>query len=79
MVSDVFMPDLSTLDFTMETGVIAEWLKKDGEHVEKEEPLLEVETAKVVIEIKSPASGILKILKPKGTEVPVGEKIAEVT
>ncbi len=79
MVFDVHMPDLSTLDFTMETGVIAEWLKADGEKVEKDEPLFEIETAKVVTEIRSPGSGVLRILKQRGEEVPVGEKIAELT
>jgi pyruvate/2-oxoglutarate dehydrogenase complex dihydrolipoamide acyltransferase (E2) component len=45
--------------------------------VEKGESLLEVETAKVVIEVKSPASGkISKILAPEGAEIPVAEKIA---
>ena len=73
----VFMPDMSTLDFVMETGTIVKWLKKEGESVEKGESLLEVETLKVVIEVKSPASGkISKILAPEGAEVPVGEKIA---
>ncbi|MEE8322457.1 MAG: biotin/lipoyl-containing protein [Candidatus Bathyarchaeia archaeon] len=73
----VFMPDMSTLDFVMETGTIVKWLKKEGESVEKGESLLEVETAKVVIEVKSPASGkISKILAPEGAEIPVGEKIA---
>jgi len=73
----VFMPDMSTLDFIMETGTIVKWLKKEGESVEKGESLLEVETAKVVIEVKSPASGrISKILAPEGAEVAVGEKIA---
>ena len=76
---DVYMPNFSTLDFTMETGFITEWLKNDGEHVEKDEPLLVVETAKVAIEVKSLASGILKILKPKGTEADVGEKIATIS
>ena len=73
----VFMPDMSTLDFAMETGTIVKWLKTEGESVEKGESLLEVETAKVVTEIKSPASGkISKILSPEGEEVSVGEKIA---
>jgi len=73
----VFMPDMSTLDFVMETGTIVKWLKKEGESVEKGESLLEVETAKVVIEVKSPASGkISKILAPEGAEIPVAEKIA---
>ena len=73
----VFMPDMSTLDFVMETGTIVKWLKKEGESVEKGESLLEVETVKVVIEVKSLASGrISKILAPEGAEVSVGEKIA---
>lgn len=73
----VFMPDMSTLDFVMETGTIVKWLKEEGEYVEKGESLLEVETAKVVTEVKSPASGrISKILSPEGVEVSVGEKIA---
>ena len=73
----VFMPDMSTLDFVMETGTIVKWLKTEGETVEKGESLLEVETAKVVTEIKSPASGKMsKILSPEGAEVSVGEKIA---
>ena len=73
----VFMPDMSTLDFVMETGTIVKWLKTEGESVKKGESLLEVETAKVVTEIKSPASGRMsKILVPEGAEVSVGEKIA---
>ena len=73
----VFMPDMSTLDFVMETGTIVKWLKEEGEYVEKGENLLEVETAKAVTEVKSPASGrISKILAPEGVEVSVGEKIA---
>ena len=73
----VFMPDMSTLDFVMETGTIVKWLKGEGEYVEKGESLLEVETAKVVTEVKSPASGrISKILASEGVEVSVGEKIA---
>ena len=68
---------MSTLDFAMETGLIVTWLKKEGEYVKKGEPLLEVETAKVINEVISPASGIiLKILASEGAEVPVGEKIA---
>lgn len=77
MTKDVFMPDMSTLDFVMENGVIIKWLKKVGEHVEKGESLVEVETAKVTIEIKSTATGkILEILASIGEEVPVGGKIA---
>lgn len=77
VVTYIHMPNLSTLDYTMEYGIIAEWIKKEGECVEKGEPLLSVETEKIVNEINSPASGkILKILAPEGSEVLVGEKIA---
>jgi pyruvate dehydrogenase E2 component (dihydrolipoamide acetyltransferase) len=77
VTAEVFMPDMSTLDFVMETGIIVKWFKKEGEQVEKGEALLEVETAKVTVEVQSPASGQLsKILVPAGEEVPVGEKIA---
>jgi pyruvate dehydrogenase E2 component (dihydrolipoamide acetyltransferase) len=79
-MTDVFMPDLSTLDFVMETGVIIKWLKNEGEQVEKGESLLEVETAKVTTEVKSPASGkITKIVVPEGEEIPVGTKIAVIS
>ena len=77
MVTYVNMPDMSTLDYTMAYGIIVEWIKKEGECVEKGEPLLTVETEKIVNEVNSPASGkILRILAPEGAEVPVGEKIA---
>ena len=77
MVTPVIMPDMSTLDYSMEYGIIVEWLKKEGEHVDKGDPILTIETEKVVNEITSPTSGtLLKILVPEGAEVPVGEKLA---
>src|ERR1700724_367643 len=41
-------------------GTVTRWLKKEGEHVTADEPLLEVSTDKVDTEIPSPASGILR-------------------
>jgi len=58
-------------------GVIVEWLKKEGDKVEKGEPLFVVETEKVTEEVEAPRSGILlKILSPVGSVVPVGEVVA---
>jgi pyruvate dehydrogenase E2 component (dihydrolipoamide acetyltransferase) len=71
------MPDLSTLDFTMEEGRIVEWFKKEGEPVQKGEPILEIETAKVTMEIEAPATGVLtRILVPQDDEVSPGTVLA---
>jgi pyruvate dehydrogenase E2 component (dihydrolipoamide acetyltransferase) len=60
-----------------ETGTILRWLKADGAAVAKGEPLLEVETDKVTVEIESPADGTLAgVSAAEGAEVPVGTVIA---
>jgi pyruvate dehydrogenase E2 component (dihydrolipoamide acetyltransferase) len=72
--ADVIMP---MLGMAQETGKVLRWLKQDGETVRKGEPLLEVETDKVTVEIEAPADGTLAGVRvPDGTEVPVGEVIA---
>ncbi len=62
---------------TMEEGKILRWLKQVGEPVKKGEPLAEIETDKVNIEVESFASGVLrKILVPEGDSAPIGASIA---
>lgn len=62
---------------TMEEGKILRWLKQVGEPVKKGEPLAEIETDKVNIEVESFASGVLrKILVPEGASAPIGASIA---
>ncbi|MGC8833614.1 MAG: dihydrolipoamide acetyltransferase family protein [Armatimonadota bacterium] len=57
---------------TMKEGTITRWLKKEGDKVEKDEPVLEVMTDKVNMEVEAPKSGtILKILHPVDAIVPV--------
>jgi pyruvate dehydrogenase E2 component (dihydrolipoamide acetyltransferase) len=74
MAISVVMP---ALEMAQETGKLISWLKKEGEPVIKGEPLLEIETDKAVMEIESPADGILTGIKVHaGTEVPVGQTIA---
>jgi pyruvate dehydrogenase E2 component (dihydrolipoamide acetyltransferase) len=76
MPADVIMP---ALGMAQETGTVLRWLKQDGEPVTKGEPLLEVETDKVTVEIEAPADGTLAgVRAPDGTEVPVGTVIAVV-
>src|ERR1700690_2272165 len=74
MAKDVIMP---ALGMAQETGVLVNWLKQDGESVAKGEPLMEIETDKVTVEIEAPASGILGgVLAHAGDVVPVGQTIA---
>jgi len=77
MAFEVKMPKLGT---TMTEGTIIRWLKKEGDKVEKGEPLLEIQTDKVNLEEECPESGILrKIFFSEGQVVPVGEIIAVIT
>ena len=74
MPADVIMP---ALGMAQETGKILRWLKGDGAVVAKGEPLLEIETDKVTVEIESPADGTLAgVSLDEGAEVPVGTVIA---
>jgi pyruvate/2-oxoglutarate dehydrogenase complex dihydrolipoamide acyltransferase (E2) component len=56
---EVFVPRLGSSDESDEVKILR-WLKKSGEMVKKGEPLLEVETDKVNVEIEAPDSGFLK-------------------
>lgn len=69
MVTKVIMPQMG---LTMEEGKIVEWLKKEGDHVEKGEPLFQIETDKVTLEVESPGAGVLrKILVKEEETVPI--------
>ena len=74
MATRVIMP---TLGLTMEQGTIARWLKREGEPVERDEPLFTVETDKATLDVPAPAGGVLaRVLVPDGGTVPVLETIA---
>jgi pyruvate/2-oxoglutarate dehydrogenase complex dihydrolipoamide acyltransferase (E2) component len=64
------------LGLTMEEGTIQRWLKREGEAVAKGEPLFEVETDKVVMEVEAPASGTLaRIIASDNQTVKVGAEV----
>jgi pyruvate dehydrogenase E2 component (dihydrolipoamide acetyltransferase) len=64
------------MGFDMTEGVIANWLKNEGDAVQKGEAIAEIETDKTTIQIEAFASGVLsKILSPVGAKVPVGQAI----
>jgi pyruvate dehydrogenase E2 component (dihydrolipoamide acetyltransferase) len=64
-------------EMAQETGTVSKWLKQEGDPVEKGEPILEVETDKINMEVESPASGVLGgISAGPGAVVPIGQAIA---
>lgn len=72
-MQEVAMP---RLDINMEKGSVSKWLKREGDQVEKGEPLVEIMSEKVTFEFPSPASGKLyRILVKNDTEAIVGRII----
>ena len=60
-------------------GTIGKWLKQPGDAIQRYDPLVEVVTDKVTMEMPSPVSGtLLRILAQEGDTVPMGAPIAEV-
>jgi len=74
MPVEVKLPQLGESTFE---GTIGKWLKRPGDRVERFEPLVEIITDKVNVEMPAPYGGVLaKILIPEGQTVPVGTPIA---
>jgi 2-oxoglutarate dehydrogenase E2 component (dihydrolipoamide succinyltransferase) len=63
---------------SIQEAVLAEWFKKDGDTVEKDEVLLVIETDKVTLEVAAEAGGVLKILVKAGETVAIGAKVGEI-
>jgi len=60
-------------------GLVAQWLKQPGDAVAQDEPVVEVETDKVTLEVNAPAAGVLaKILAEEGATVEVGAVLGTV-
>ena len=72
MSYDIKIPSVgeSVLEVT-----IAEWCKKDGDFVQIGDTLLVLETDKASVEIEAEKSGVLKILKPQGSTIPIGSHV----
>jgi pyruvate dehydrogenase E2 component (dihydrolipoamide acetyltransferase) len=73
---DVVMPQMGV---SVSEGTITRWLKREGDQIEADEPLLEISTDKVDTEVPSPASGTLtQILVQEGETVDVGTKLGQI-
>jgi 2-oxoglutarate dehydrogenase E2 component (dihydrolipoamide succinyltransferase) len=75
MATEVKSP---TFPESVADGTIANWVKKEGEKVQQDEVIAEIETDKVVLEVVAPFDGVIsKIHKPAGEIVQSAELIAE--
>jgi pyruvate dehydrogenase E2 component (dihydrolipoamide acetyltransferase) len=76
MPTNIIMP---ALELAQESGKVLRWLKSPGDAVQKGEPIVEIETDKVTVEIEAPASGVLRdVTARQGDVVPVGRTIATI-
>src|SRR5947209_8665719 len=69
---------IPTLGESVTEGVIVRWAKQDGEAVKPDDVLLELETDKASMELPAERAGVLRIVKPAGEKVAVGELVARI-
>ncbi len=74
-MAEIVMPRLSD---TMEEGTILRWLIAEGEHVQRGQEIVEIETDKATMTYESDLDGVLAILAAEGDTLPVGAVIARV-
>ena len=75
-MTDVVMPQMGE---SIVEGTLTKWLKKAGEHVDRDEPLFEISTDKVDTEIPSPAAGVLKeVLVEEGKTVSISTVVGRI-
>jgi len=56
----------------LEVGTVIEWLKREGDPVARGEPVVQIQTEKITLDIEAPVDGVLlRILVPDGAETPI--------
>src|SRR5580658_9663381 len=75
-MTDIVMPQMGE---SIVEGTLTKWLKKPGEHVDRDEPLFEISTDKVDTEIPSPAAGVLsEVLVEEGKTVAISTVVGRI-
>jgi 2-oxoglutarate dehydrogenase E2 component (dihydrolipoamide succinyltransferase) len=75
MAVDIKIPALGE---SVTEGTISRWLKKDGETVRTDEPILELETDKATGELPAPATGVLRIAVAEGQSIAIGTVVGRI-
>jgi len=75
MPTDIVMPEAGE---SVTSGVIAAWVKQDGDWVERDETVAEVETDKITVEVPAPASGVLKTSVAVDEEIEIGQVLGSI-
>lgn len=75
MPTNVVVPSMGE---SVTEAVLLRWLKKDGDTVAVDEPIVELETDKANADLSAPAAGVLRTAKTQGDTVHVGETIARI-
>jgi 2-oxoglutarate dehydrogenase E2 component (dihydrolipoamide succinyltransferase) len=75
MATKIVIPEVGE---SITSGVIAAWSVADGDYVERDQTVLELETDKITMEVPAPAAGILKHAAAEGDEVNVGASVGEI-
>ena len=76
MAQSIVIPQLGE---SVVEGTVAKWLKAEGDAVKLDEPIVEIATDKISIEIPAPVAGTLgKILVGEGVTLPVGTPIGSI-
>ena len=76
MAADIKVP---TLGESVTTATVARWIKKAGENVAADEPVVELETDKVTVEVNAPEAGVIgEIIADEGAEVEVGSLLGRI-
>lgn len=75
MKNDIAVPEIGE---SVSSGILAAWLKQDGENVDEGEEIFELETDKATLGVPSPASGVLRHGANEGDEVEVGQIVGQI-
>ena len=75
MKKEIEVPEIGE---SVSSGILASWLKEDGENIDEGEEIFELETDKATLGVPSPASGVLSRGAAEGDEVAVGQVVGQI-